>query len=67
MSVDLERLIQIVVEELAAAAAGRAPVRCSCHSIFMNAAPAGSPRLFRRAQPGSGSMRSVVALATWHR
>jgi deoxyribose-phosphate aldolase len=39
MSVDLERLIQIVVEELAAAAAGRAPVRCSCHSILYECCP----------------------------
>ena len=67
MSVDLERLIQIVVEELAAAAAGRAPVRCSCHSILYECCPSRVAPVVQRAQPGSGSMRSVVALATWHR
>src|SRR4030095_11572645 len=39
MSVDLERLIQIVVEELAATGAGRAPVRCSCHSVLYECCP----------------------------
>ena len=37
--VDLERLIQIIVEELAAAGAGRAPVRCACHSVLYECCP----------------------------
>jgi deoxyribose-phosphate aldolase len=37
--VDLERLIQIIVEEMAAASADRAPVRCACHSVLYECCP----------------------------
>ena len=37
--IDLERLIEIIVEELAAADAVRTPVRCSCHSVLFECCP----------------------------
>ena len=37
--VGLERLIQIIVEELAAANAPRTPARCSCHSVLYECCP----------------------------
>jgi deoxyribose-phosphate aldolase len=37
--VDLERLIQIIVEEMAAVSGGRAPARCSCHSVLYECCP----------------------------
>ena len=37
---DLERLVQIVVEEVAAAGVERPPVRCHCHSLLYECCPA---------------------------
>ena len=37
--VDLQRLIQIVVEELAIAGKGTAPLRCGCHSLLYECCP----------------------------
>jgi deoxyribose-phosphate aldolase len=36
---DLQRLIQIVVEELAAAGTSPAPIRCGCHSVLYECCP----------------------------
>ena len=38
-SVDLQRLIQIIVEEVAAAYGPAAPVRCACHSVLSECCP----------------------------
>jgi deoxyribose-phosphate aldolase len=38
-SPDLQRLIQIIVEELAAAGHGTAPERCGCHSVLYECCP----------------------------
>ena len=37
--VDLQRLIQIVVEELAMAGRGATPLRCGCHSVLYECCP----------------------------
>ena len=67
--VDLERLIQIIVEELAAAGAGRAPVRCGCHSVLYECCPsrvapvveAGATRLGLHAVGGgAGSVAGMI-------
>ncbi len=69
MSVDLERLIQIVVEELAAAGAGRAPIRCSCHAVLYECCPsrvaplvqAGATRLGLHAVGGdAGDVAAMI-------
>jgi deoxyribose-phosphate aldolase len=65
--VELERLVQIVVEELAAAGAGR-PLRCGCHSVLDDCCPdrlrgildAGACRIGVHAAGGSTS--DVAAL-----
>jgi deoxyribose-phosphate aldolase len=67
--VDLERLIQIIVEELAAADAVRAPVRCSCHSVLYECCPsrvapvvqAGATRLgFQAVGGGAGDVAGMI-------
>ena len=67
--VDLERLIQIIVEEMAAAGGGRAPVRCSCHSVLYECCPsrvapvveAGATRLGLHAVGGgAGSVAAMI-------
>jgi len=67
--VDLERLIQIIVEEMAAAGSGRAPVRCSCHSVLYECCPsrvapvveAGATRLGLHAAGGeAGSVAGMI-------
>jgi deoxyribose-phosphate aldolase len=69
-SVDVQRLIQIIVEELAAAAApGAAPTRCSCHSLLYECCPdrlrgvieAGATRLGLHASGGAaGSVAAMI-------
>ncbi len=67
--VDLERLIQIIVEEMAAAGGGRAPVRCSCHAVLYECCPsrvapvveAGATRLGLHAVGGgAGSVAGMI-------
>ena len=67
--IDLERLIQIIVEEMAAAGGGRAPVRCSCHSVLYECCPsrvapvveAGATRLGLHAVGGgAGSVAGMI-------
>jgi deoxyribose-phosphate aldolase len=58
---DLQRLIQIVVEELAAAGTGPSPLRCGCHSVLYECCPdrlksilaAGASRIGLHATGGS--------------
>jgi deoxyribose-phosphate aldolase len=60
---DLQRLIQIIVEELAAAGSGPAPARCACHSLMYECCPdrlreviaAGAERLGLHAVGGATS------------
>ncbi len=67
--VDLERLIQIIVEEMAAAGGGRAPTRCSCHSVLYECCPsrvapvveAGATRLGLHAVGGgAGNVAAMI-------
>jgi deoxyribose-phosphate aldolase len=67
--VDLERLIQIIVEELAAAGTPRPPVRCGCHSVLYECCPsrvapvveAGASRLGLHAGGGAaGDVASMI-------
>ena len=67
--VDLERLIQIIVEEMAAAGGGRAPTRCSCHSVLYECCPsrvapvveAGATRLgFHAVGGGAGNVAAMI-------
>ena len=68
MSVELERLIQIIVEEMTATSAVRTPVRCSCHSVLYECCPsrvapvvqAGATRLGLHA--GGGGAGEVAAM-----
>jgi deoxyribose-phosphate aldolase len=69
MSVELERLIQIIVEELAAASVVRAPLRCSCHSVLYECCPnrvapvvlAGASRLGLHAVGGgAGDVAAMI-------
>jgi deoxyribose-phosphate aldolase len=66
---DLERLIQIIVEEMAAAGGGRTPTRCSCHSVLYECCPsrvapvveAGATRLGLHAVGGgAGSVAGMI-------
>ena len=66
---DLQRLIQIIVEELAASQAGPAPTRCSCHSLLYECCPdrlrgvldAGATRLGLYATGGApGGVASMI-------
>jgi deoxyribose-phosphate aldolase len=69
MSVELERLIQIIVEELAATGVVRAPLRCSCHSVLYECCPnrvapvvqAGASRLGLHAVGGgAGDVAAMI-------
>ena len=66
---DLERLIQIIVEELAASGAGALPSRCRCHSVLFECCPsrlapvveAGATRLGLHATGGgAGDVASMI-------
>ena len=66
---DLERLIQIIVEELAASGTGKAPIRCNCHSVLYECCPsrvapvveAGATRLGLHAVGGgAGSVARMI-------
>jgi deoxyribose-phosphate aldolase len=67
--VDLERLIQIIVEEVAAADVRRVPARCHCHAVLYDCCPsrvapvveAGATRLGLHATGGSaGSVAAMI-------
>ena len=66
---DVERLVQIIVEELAAAGRQQPPVRCSCHSLLYECCPdrlrgvieAGATRLGLHASGGtSNTVASMI-------
>jgi deoxyribose-phosphate aldolase len=66
---DVQRLIQIIVEELAAAQAAPIPARCACHSLMFECCPdrlagvleAGATRIGVHASGGaSGSVASMI-------
>ncbi len=66
---DLQRLIQIVVEELAAAGRAPAPARCACHSLLFECCPdrlrgvleAGATRLGLHASGGdAGGVAAMI-------
>ena len=66
---DIQRLIQIIVEELAAAQAAPLPSRCACHSLMYECCPdrlagvleAGATRLGLNASGGAaGSVASMI-------
>ena len=66
---DLQRLIQIIVEEIAASAASPPPSRCSCHSLLYECCPdrlrgvldAGATRLGLHATGGApGGVASMI-------
>ncbi len=66
---ELERLIQIIVEELAAADTRRPPVRCQCHSVLYECCPnrvapvvqAGATRLGLHAVGGrAGDVAAMI-------
>jgi deoxyribose-phosphate aldolase len=66
---DIHRLIQIVVEELAAAQSGGVPERCGCHSLLYECCPdrlkdileAGATRLGLHATGGStGTVAAMI-------
>jgi deoxyribose-phosphate aldolase len=68
-SIDVERLIQIIVEELSAAGRGPQPTRCSCHSLLYECCPdrlrgvidAGATRLGLHAAGGaSGTVAAMI-------
>ncbi len=66
---DVQRLIQIIVEELAAAQAAPAPARCACHSMMFECCPdrlagvleAGATRIGVHASGGAaGSVAAMI-------
>jgi deoxyribose-phosphate aldolase len=66
---DLQRLIQIIVEEIAASEAAPVPARCSCHSLLYECCPdrlrgvldAGATRLGLHATGGApGGVASMI-------
>jgi deoxyribose-phosphate aldolase len=66
---DVQRLIQIIVEELAASQAAPAPTTCACHSVMFECCPdrlagvleAGATRLGLHASGGvAGSVASMI-------
>jgi deoxyribose-phosphate aldolase len=68
-SVDLQRLIQIIVEEVVAAESAPAPSRCSCHALLYECCPdrlrgvldAGATRLGLHATGGApGGVASMI-------
>src|SRR5678809_959768 len=68
-NVDLQRLIQIIVEEITAAAAAPSPARCHCHSVLYECCPdrirgvleAGATRLGLHASGGTaGTVAGMI-------
>jgi len=68
-TLDLHRIVQIVVEELAAAGRGAAPARCDCHAIAYECCPdrlrgilaAGATRIGLHASGGpAGEVASMI-------
>ena len=68
-NVDLQRLIQIIVEEVTAAAATPSPARCHCHSVLYECCPdrirgvldAGATRLGLHASGGTaGTVAAMI-------
>ncbi|MBF8301269.1 MAG: deoC2 [Acidobacteria bacterium] len=68
-SLDLQRLIQIIVEELGAAGHGAAPARCGCHAVLYECCPdrlrgildAGATRIGLHASGGSaGGVATMI-------
>jgi deoxyribose-phosphate aldolase len=68
-SAELERLIRIIVEEVAAVQRGPAPVRCGCHAVLYDCCPdrvgavieAGASRLGLHATGGqTGSVAALI-------
>jgi deoxyribose-phosphate aldolase len=66
---DLERLIRVIVEEVAAAQASALPVRCACHSVLFECCPdrlrtvieAGASRLGLHASGGgAGDVAAMI-------
>jgi deoxyribose-phosphate aldolase len=66
---DVQRLIQIIIEELAAAGHGPAPERCACHSVLYECCPdrlrgildAGATRIGLHAAGGAaGGVASMI-------
>jgi len=66
---ELERLIRIIVEEVAAAQASAAPVRCACHAVLFECCPdrlrgvieAGASRLgLHAAGGGAGGVAAMI-------
>ena len=66
---DIERLVRIVVEEMAAAGRGPAPVRCGCHAVLYECCPdrlrgilaAGATRLGLHASGGpAGGIAAMI-------
>ena len=66
---DLQRLIQIIVEEIAASESAPAPSRCSCHALLYECCPdrlrgvldAGATRLGLHATGGApGGVASMI-------
>jgi deoxyribose-phosphate aldolase len=66
---DVQRLVQIIVEELAAAQAAPVPVRCACHSLMFECCPdrlagvleAGATRIGVHASGGvAGPVASMI-------
>jgi hypothetical protein len=63
--VDLERLIQIIVEEMAAVSGGRAPARCSCHSVLYECCPSRVAPVVEAGATRLGLHAVGVGLAAW--
>ena len=68
-NVDLQRLIQIIVEEVTAASASSSPARCQCHSVLYECCPdrirgvieAGATRLGLHATGGAaGTVAGMI-------
>ena len=68
-SADLQRLIQIVIEEMSAVGHGLAPARCQCHSVLYECCPdrlrgildAGATRIGFHASGGSaGTVAAMI-------
>ena len=66
---DIQRLIQIIIEELATAGPGTVPARCGCHSVLYECCPdrlkgildAGATRIGLHASGGSaGGVATMI-------
>ena len=66
---DLQRLVQIIIEELASAGHGAAPVQCGCHSVLYECCPdrlkgildAGATRIGLHASGGlAGDVATMI-------